>query len=275
MPVIETLRRYRAAYLVWLEVFVIFNYLTLIMDIYIAHSANQFRRSEEYIPLYFSMIAPVLLLIGLIARERWQWSEVWRDFGHLVGWVSVFVGMAGVIFHLDSQFFYEKTLRSLTYAAPFAAPLAYTGVGLLLIVNRIVESDSREWGYWLLVLTAGGYFGNFVLSLTDHATNGFFSMIEWLPVISGAFAASFLIVPVFISVPRGFFRLCAGILLFQAAVGLLGFLLHARQNLRQASLFSFDTLINGAPPLAPLLFANLVPLGLIALWVLDRHYTAQ
>jgi hypothetical protein len=50
-----------------------------------------------------------------------------------------------VILHLDSQFFYERTLRSLTYAAPFAAPLAYAGLGLLLIANRLVHPQAAEW----------------------------------------------------------------------------------------------------------------------------------
>jgi hypothetical protein len=173
--------------------------------------------------------------------------------------------------HLDSQFFYEKTLRSLTYAAPFAAPLAFAGIGLLLILNRMVDVNSREWAKWLLLLTAGGYFGNFVLSLTDHAADGFYRTIEWLPVISGAFAASFLLVPLFMDVSRQYLRLCALVLAFQALVGLTGFILHAQENMRMGSIFSFHNLINGAPPMAPLLFPNLVPLGLIALWVLDRR----
>ena len=39
----------------------------------------------------------------------------------------------------------ERTLKSLVYAAPFAAPLAYTGLGLLLLcVLKIVCVD--VWG---------------------------------------------------------------------------------------------------------------------------------
>ena len=268
---VTRLSKYRAAYWLWIEVFVIFNYLALVLDVFIAHSANEFRRSEEYIPLYFSMVAVPVLVVGLLGRERRAWNAAWRDLGHLVGWVSVLIGLAGVIWHLDSQFFYEKTLRSLTYAAPFAAPLAFAGIGLLLILNRMVDVNSREWANWLLLLTAGGYFGNFVLSLTDHAADGFYRAIEWLPVISGAFAASFLIVPLFLSVNRQYLRLCAIILAFQALVGLTGFILHAQENLHMGSIFAFHNLINGAPPMAPLLFPNLVPLGLIALWVLDQR----
>src|SRR4051812_46036121 len=62
--------------------------------------------------------------------------------GGLVGWAAIVVGLAGVVLHLDSSFFEERTIRGLTYAAPFAAPLAYTGLGLLLLVNRLVEADT-------------------------------------------------------------------------------------------------------------------------------------
>jgi hypothetical protein len=95
-----------------------------------------------------------------------------------------------VILHLNSRFFYDNNLKGLTYAAPFASPLAYTGVGLLLVANRMVRVDSTEWAYWILIMALGGFFGNFIFSLTDHATNGFFQPIEWLPVASRAFAVN-------------------------------------------------------------------------------------
>ncbi len=106
--------------------------------------------------------------------------------------------------HLESCSFLDRTLMSLTYAAPFAAPLAYTGLGFLLLVNRMVEVKSADWARWVILLALGGFFGNFVLSLTDHASNGFFMRTEWIPVISSAFATSFLIVPLVMNVTRRF-----------------------------------------------------------------------
>ena len=50
--------------------------------------------------------------------------------------------------------------------SPFAAPLAYTGLGLLLIANRLVDPQSPEWAYWILLLALSGFIGNFVFSLT-------------------------------------------------------------------------------------------------------------
>ena len=255
----------------WVEVFVFINLAFLALDIYLAHSTNAFRRRSEYIPLYYSLIAPVVLLVALLARERFGYAAVWRDLGYLIGWVAVLIGLTGVILHLDSRFFYDNTLKSLTYAAPFAAPLAYTGLGLLLIANRMLRVDSAEWAYWILLLALGAFFGNFVFSLTDHATNGFFRSIEWLPVVSSAFAVSFLLVPLLIRVERRYLVLCAAILLVQGVVGVLGFVLHLVADLDGPSGNLFENVVHGAPPFAPLLFPNLVLLSLIPLWVLREH----
>ena len=259
----------------WVEAFVLVNLAFLALDIYLAHSTNNFRRRSEYIPLYYSLVAPFVLLVGLIARERFGYRTVWRDLGHLVGWLAILIGLTGVILHLDSRFFYDNTLKSLTYAAPFAAPLAYTGLGLLLVANRMLRVDNPEWAYWILLLTLGGFIGNFVFSLTDHATNGFFRPIEWLPVASSAFAVSFLLVPLLVTVQRRYLLLCGAILILQAIVGVVGFGLHLVADLEGPSSRMFENVVHGAPPFAPLLFPNLVLLSLIALWVLREHLPAS
>jgi hypothetical protein len=255
----------------WLDLFVTVNLTFLILDIWLAHSANQFRRQAEYIPLWFSCVAPMVLLLAMFARVRHNWVSVWADLGHLVGWLAIAIGIAGVVFHLDSQFFYEKTLRSLTYAAPFAAPLAYAGLGLLLIMNRLVTPDTIEWARWILLLTCGGFFGNFVLSLTDHASNGFYHATEWIPVISAAAATSFLLVILLTRVTPAYITVCAMILAAQVLVGLAGFAFHTAANMSGSAHNLFEDIVNGAPPLAPMLFANLALLGFLGLWTLARR----
>ena len=249
---------------IWVEAFAVSNLAFLTFDIYLAHSVNQFRNQAEYIPLIFSACAPVLLILDLLLRNRWP--AVWKDLGYFVGWLSVLVGLAGVIFHLESHFFYERTLRSLTYSAPFAAPLAYAGLGFLLILNRMVDADTLEWAQWVLLMSLGGFVGNFVFSLMDHAENGFFRHLEWVPVVASAIAIGFLVVPLIMPVSRRYLDLCGGILLLEAGVGLWGFVLHVGANLRGPSIHAFDNFIYGAPPLAPLLFPNLMILAVIALW---------
>jgi hypothetical protein len=253
----------------WIEGFATLNIGFLTFDIYLAHSVNQFRNRAEYVPLIFSASAPLFLVFGLAVRSRWP--AVWKDLGYLVGWFAVLVGLTGVILHLESHFFYERTLRSLTYSAPFAAPLAYTGLGFLLIMNRMLDPESLEWAQWVLLLTLGGFVGNFVFSLADHAGNGFFNPLEWVPVVASAFAVGFLTVPLLMRVPRRYIELCAVILLLEAGVGVWGFVLHAAGNLRGPSPRFFDNFVYGAPPMAPLLFPNLMVLGVIALWQLRAH----
>src|ERR1700722_16824887 len=251
---------------IWVEGFAILNIGFLTFDIYLAHSVNQFRNEAEYIPLAFSASAPVFLLFALTVRYRWP--AIWEDLGYLVGWSAVLIGLTGVVLHLESHFFYERTLRGLTYSAPFAAPLAYTGLGFLLIMNRMVDPESLEWAQWVLLLTLGGFIGNFVLSLADHAANGFFNPLEWVPVVASAIAVGFLAMPLITRVSRPYIDLCAAILLLEAGVGLWGFVLHAAANLRGSSVHAFDNFIYGAPPMAPLLFPNLMVLGIVALWQL-------
>ena len=255
----------------WVELFVTANLAILAADIYIAHSVNHFQKAAEYIPLYFSIGAP--LVLGCVTVLRWAWNlqAAWRDVGYLIGWLSILVGLGGVLYHLESRFFLDRTLSSLTYAAPFAAPLAYTGLGFLLLMNRMVTARSLEWARWVALLALGGFFGNFVLSLTDHASNGFFARTEWIPVISSAFATGFLIVPIVVSVTRRYLDVCLLVMCGQAFVGVLGFWFHMRANLVEPGHDIFDKLVNGAPPMAPLLFPNLVGLAFIGIWALLPH----
>jgi hypothetical protein len=280
MPLITSL--VRSPWIAWLfdaelllELFVASNLAVLAGDIVLAHSVNQFRNPAEYLPLYFSAAAPVLLLSVDLARWRWKFHAAWRDVGSLVGWLSVLTGLAGVLYHLRSSFFAEHTLRSLTYAAPFAAPLAYTGLGFLLLMNRKTTSRTEEWARWVILLATGGFFGNFVLCLTDHATNGFFLKTEWIPVLSSALASGFLIVPVAMPVARRYLDLCLVVLALQALVGILGFVLHLRMNFYTPGVSLFEKSVFGAPPMAPLLFPNLVALALLGIWELAAHLPAD
>jgi hypothetical protein len=254
----------------WLELFALANLAGLAPDIFLAHSTNYFRHPTEYVPLVFSAVSPILLLSSLVllARGKRAW---WRAIGNAVGWSSVVIGVAGLVLHLKSQFFQQWTLASLVYAAPFAAPLAYTGIGLLLIMNRMVAEEGMEWPLWVMFLALGGFVGNFIFSVTDHAQNGFYHRTEWIPVCSSALAVGFMIVPMVVRVNRTFVRACALLMLFQAAVGLLGFGLHLRADIYGVGPTFFDRVVYGAPIFAPMLFPDLVVLACIGLWVLHQR----
>jgi hypothetical protein len=255
----------------WLEVFVLFNFLCLSGDVFLAHSENHFRNHAEYIPFWFSLFAVALLSLALAARPQRRWPSVWKRLGLLVGWGSILVGAAGVLYHLESSFFYERTLKSLTYAAPFAAPLAYIGLGCLLLMNRMVPAITKEWAQWVFFFTLGGFAGNFVLSISDHAINGFFRWTEWIPVFSCALAVGFLLLLLLRDESPSFQRLCVVILLLQFLVGGLGFLFHAWADLHGLSGSLLENITSGAPPFAPLLLPNLSILGFIGIFALRPH----
>ncbi|MGA2281604.1 MAG: hypothetical protein ABSG80_15025 [Verrucomicrobiota bacterium] len=257
----------------WIELFALFNLAGLAPDIFLAHSINSFRAQSEYIPLVFSLAAPLLLIpaVWSLAQSRLQ---LWRGLGHFVGWTSVIIGITGLVLHLQSQFFQQWTLASLVYAAPFAAPLAYTGIGLLLIMNRMVDQEGPDWPHWVIFLALGGFVGNFVFSVTDHAQNGFFRQTEWIPVISSALAVGFLIVPLMMRVTRAYLRTCAVVMVLQVMVGIAGFVLHVNADLHAVGPTLFERIVHGAPIFAPLLFPNLALLAGIGMWVLYQKLPA-
>jgi len=251
----------------WIEVFVLFNLGGLAPDIFLAHSVNAFHSRAEYTPLIFSLVAPALLLPALWALATGRLA-VWRWLGFLVGGTAVLIGITGLVLHLQSQFFQTWTLASLVYAAPFAAPLAYTGLGSLLIMNRMVGDKETEWAQWVLFFALGGFAGNFIFSITDHAQNGFFHRTEWIPVISSAVAVGFLIVPLVLKIEREFLRLCGLVMLVQVMVGALGFTFHALADWHNNGENLFLRIVHGAPIFAPTLFCDLAVLAWIGLWVL-------
>ena len=126
-----------------------------------------------------------------------------------------------------------------------------------------------------MFLAFGGFVGNFVLSLTDHAQNGFFRPMEWVAVIAGGYGASFLLMAVFGKRGRPFLRITLGLMAVEALVGVAGSGLHLIANLRAAKTTStWDAFVYGAPVFAPLLFADLAALAALGLLELERHAPA-
>ena len=245
-----------------LDAFIASNLAFLGLDIALAHAANDFARREEWWPLVFSLCAALLLL----PRVFWPARHVgWRGVELAVGAVSVAIGVLGMMLHLKSAFFEQQTLATLVYSAPFAAPLAYVGLGLLLIMTCMQAPGSDAWASWVLLFTLGGFVGNFALTLADHAQNGFFARSEWLGVGGSAYASSFLLLLLFTQANSALDRATHYVLWLQAALGAAGFVLHVMANLARPGSW-LDRALYGAPLFAPLLFVDLALLGAIALW---------
>lgn len=248
-----------------LELFVVFNLAFLALDIYLAHASNRFAMVEEWIPVGFSLVTPLVLLGGLLPGRFG--GPVWRIGGILVGILAVVLGYAGVFYHLGSAFFQELTLRSLVYSAPFAAPLSYAGLGFLLLLNRY-QLELLAWARWVLLLSGGGFAGNFLICLGDHAQNGFFSQSEWLPVYCSAFALSFVLLLVLRPYDDLLRRSCYWVIGAQVLVGVLGAVLHLLADLAKVDQGLSQGLVYGAPLFAPLLLADVALLCGLGLWAL-------
>lgn len=256
MRIPEALTRLTSKPRTIVEIFIIGNLAFLSVDVYVAHLTNAFERRPEWLPVIFSIAAPLLLIVAN------------RLSGMLVGWLSLLVGIGGMLYHLQSHFFAEQTIRNLVYTAPFVAPLAYAGLGMLLILDRMVDSESTEWAQWVLFLALGGFGGNLVLSLADHAQNGFYNREEWIPVVAAAIGCAFLLMLVLRPDDRALLRATTWAMAAQLVIGAIGFALHLRANLARPATNVLDRFLYGAPIFAPLLFANLALLAGIGIWAL-------
>ncbi len=121
--------------LVLVELFAVANIAFLAVDIGIAHAINAFENRAEWVPVVFSLTATPALLVATAmggvrpalagsegAGARGAWRRAARWLGLAIGAGSVAVGIAGLLLHLESQFFREATLKNLVYTAPFVAP---------------------------------------------------------------------------------------------------------------------------------------------------------
>ena len=256
----------------WIEAFAILNIGFLTFDIYLAHSVNQFRNRAEYIPLFFSASRTVCCWCSVALLSGAAGAGFGR--GSATSWAGrpFWSGLTGVILHLQSHFFYERTIAQpdLLGAVCRAARLHRAGI------SADHESHGGCRHRWngrngFCCSRWAAFIGNFVFSLADHAENGFFFPVEWVPVVASAIAVGFLAVPLIRRVSRLFIDVCAAVLVVEASVGLWGFVLHTMGNLQGPSVHAFDNFIYGAPPMAPLLFPNLMVLGVIGLWHLRNH----
>jgi hypothetical protein len=252
-----------------LDAFVLSNVAFLIADIYVAHSLNDFAHWGEYVPLVYSAAGTAALAVSVwLHVQRTENRPTW--IGEAVGWGGVLVGIAGLVWHLEAWFFEAATLKSLVYSAPFVAPLAFVGLGMLLLLNRREEPGSVVWSQWIVFLAWGGWVGNFGLSVIDHAQNGFFYATEWIPVGSSALCVGILAALLIVRPDRLAFRSAFGILLLNVVVGLLGFALHLAPLWTDPGTEPvWDQIVFGPPVFAPLLLVDLAVLGALGVWKLQ------
>jgi hypothetical protein len=262
------------------------NLALLGLDTYLAHLIGGQVHGGEWVPVIFGPSAAALLLLaGLIALRRRQAANLIASVACLA---SIAVGALGSYYHLHRALLTSAPAGQqisawiLVYAPPLLGPLTFALIGLLGI-SAAWEEDPLDSGRLRLfgnlrvqmplsktrayfLLTALFILATLVSSVLDHAKTNFINPWLWLPTAVGAFA-------LFVTLAMGAYaRLERGDLLtFLAAMGLMvltgliGAVLHLLRDLNGQGGLLFERAINGAPLMAPLLFANMGLLGLLVL----------
>ena len=262
------------------------NFIFLALDTYLVHYANLTIRPNEWIPIIFSPIAAVLLLLaGLLAfRQRLLASTL----ATLTLLGSIAVGLAGAYFHFlrGIQPFAPPGQRVsvdlLVWAPPVLGPLMFAVVGLLGISAAWPEDppDSgilalpfglhlqlpypKTQAYFYIVGMAG--LATLISSVLDHARFGLESPWIWPPIAIGIFGTVAAVMLGAIDKPsRGDLITYTVAMLLFIIISLVGAWLHFGSNLIANGTIVEERFLRGAPLLAPMLFANVGVFGLITL----------
>lgn len=262
------------------------NEIFLGIDIYLAHSISGTIVPNEWIPIIFGPIAGVLLLLaGLIALRQRPLATV---IATLVFVASIGVGVLGAYFHIvrailpDAAPGQQVSLDMLVWAPPIMGPLMFSMVGLLGISAAWIEEPpdsgtlvllgSRRWSlpysktraYFFIV--GMGALATVISSVLDHARTGFVNPWLWAPTAIGIFGTVAAVILGALDKPsRSDLMTYVAAMILMIVIGTIGAVLHVNDNLTSELQFLPERFIRGAPILAPLLFANIGTLGLVAL----------
>ena len=261
------------------------NEIFLGIDIYLAHSISGTLVPNEWIPIIFGPIAGVLLLLaGVIAFKQRPLATV---IAALVFSVSIGVGLLGAYFHIVRAILptapagEQVTIDLLVWAPPILGPLMFSLVGLfglsaawvedppdsgalVLLGGRLRLPYSKTRAYFFIV--GMGTLATVISSVMDHARTHFANPWLWIPTAVGIFGAVIAVGVGTLDRPRrSDLTIYAMAMLLLIVVGVIGAVLHVNANLTAQGTLVTERFVRGAPFLAPLLFANMGALGLIAL----------
>lgn len=262
------------------------NLIFLAVDIYLAHLISGTIVPNEWIPIVFGAVGGIfLLLAGLMAIKFRTLASM---IATLTFSVSIGVGLLGAYFHLVRGIMPTAPLGErvsvdlLVWAPPILGPLMFAMVGVLGIsaVWREDPPDSGRlilWGNIHLQLPypkTQAYFyivgmaalATIISSVLDHARADFANPWLWLPNVIGIFGTAVAVTLGAINKPtRADLITYFVAMILLIIVGVTGFLLHVSTNLTADGTIVLERFIRGAPFMAPLLFANVGTIGLIAL----------
>ncbi len=267
-----------------------FNELMLAVEIYLAHSTSGTIVRNEWIPIFFGPVAAMLFGIAGLVSLRNRPMALWIAIPTLLA--SIVVGILGAYFHVYRAFQpfatsgQQANISLAVWAPPLIAPLTFALVGLLgfsaLWAESPVDSGAllltsgfrlqlpfrKTSGY--LFLVSLGMLATLISSVLDHARTNFSNPWLWIPTAAGVLGTAVALLLGFVEQPRRADVLVyLGVMLGVILVAMVGAVLHVLTNLGDSSTIVGERFLRGAPILAPLLFADIATLGLLAL--LDPH----
>jgi hypothetical protein len=262
------------------------NEILLGVETFVAHLISGTIVPFEWIPIIFGPISGVLLILtGYLAQRK---RPLATAIANLVFIASIIVGLIGAYFHLlramrpYAVLSQQISVPLLVWAPPILGPLTFSLVGLLGISASWIEDppDSGTLTFfknWRLTLpysktrayffiVAMGSLATVTSSVLDHARTEFTNPWLWVPTMIGIFATVVAVVLGALenSSPGDILTYFTAMMLM-ILVGITGFLLHISEDLTTQGSIVLERFLRGAPPLAPLLFADIGVLGLIAL----------
>jgi hypothetical protein len=263
-----------------------FNELMLAVEIYLAHSISGTIVFNEWIPIVYGPLAAVLLgMAGLISLRN-RPLAIWIAVPTLLS--SIGIGLLGAFFHLHRalQPFagagQQVNVSLVIWAPPLLAPLTFAMVGLIGLSAIWMESPvdsgalafsgsfrlqlpySKSTGYFFLV--SMGMLATLISSVLDHARTNFSNTWLWIPTAAGVMGTVVALLIGFIQKPtRADVWIYLSAMIAIILIGTLGTILHILTNLSSENVIVGERFIRGAPILAPLLFADMATLGLLAL----------
>jgi hypothetical protein len=118
----------------------------------------------------------------------------------------------------------------------------------------------------LFFMVSLGTLATLLSSVLDHARTPFTNPWLWVPTAAGIFAVVVSGLMGIVTKPnRGDLIIYSLAMLILIIGGVIGLVLHIQQNLTSEGFVIQERFVRGAPFLAPLLFANMGTLGLLAL----------
>jgi hypothetical protein len=265
------------------------NEIGIGLESYLAHLISGGIKPMESIPVVFGPLAGVILLFAIWLRVNRNIVTTSTVIILAVAVASIGVGILGSAFHWERDLAPADLPGSrlqwnwLIYGPPALAPLAFAGIGVMGIIAALRDTKPETGRLQLpgvltmqtpfkktsqlLWLVALGLLAATLSAFMDHGRTDFENVFVWIPVVCGIFGTvTTLLMALYEQRSSSDYLIFFWVMVLMIAVGILGLGLHINVNLAEGSGdIVTDRFIRGAPPLAPLLFANIGVLGLITM----------